>query len=91
MATAELVLETAIDALARRTLVVANLLGECRRALGAPPPAEHADPLATDYRDRHQALTGRSLRQCPQCHDGNMQLVDHLADAWVCPAILDSS
>ena len=36
-----------------------------RRALGAPPPAEHADPLATDYRDRHQALTGRSLRQCP--------------------------
>ena len=28
MATAELVLETAIDALTRRTLVVANLLGE---------------------------------------------------------------
>ena len=34
MATAELVLETAIDALTRRTLVVANLLGELEAEIG---------------------------------------------------------
>ena len=50
-----------------------------------------AGPVATDYRDRYEALTGRSLRRCPRCHDGNMQAVDHLAGAWGCPVILDSS
>ena len=66
-------------------------LTECRRALRAPPPPEQAGPVATDYRDRYEALTGRSLRRCPRCHDGNMQAVDHLAGVWGCPAILDSS
>ena len=66
-------------------------LTECRRALRTPPPAEQAGPVATDYRDRYEALTGRSLRRCPRCHDGNMQAVDHLAGVWGCPAILDSS
>ena len=46
-----------------------------------PPPAEQAGPVTTDYRDRHEALPGRSLRRCPRCHDGSMQTVDHLA-AW---------
>ena len=36
-------------------------------------------------------LTGRSLRRCPRCDDGNMLVVDHLAGKWVSPAILDSS
>ena len=43
------------------------------------------------YRDRYEALTGRSLRQCPRCHDGDMHVVDRLVNAWPCPAILDSS
>ena len=66
---------------------------ECRRLLDTPPPptAELTGREAIDYRDRFEALTGRSLRRCPQCHDGNMQAVDHLADAWGRPAILDSS
>ena len=37
MATAELVLDTAIDALARRTLVVANLLGELEAEIFQAP------------------------------------------------------
>ena len=66
-------------------------LTECRRLLCTPPPAAEAGPVATDYRDRYEALTGRSLRRCPRCHDGNMQAVD-LAGAWGwCPVILDSS
>ena len=69
-------------------------LTECRRLLSAPPPpppAEQAGPAATDYRDRYEALTGRSLRQCPRCDDGSMLVVDLLAGRWVSPAIVDSS
>ncbi len=67
-------------------------LAECRRALCAPPPpAPQQDAPSTDYRDRYEALTGRSLRQCPRCHAGNMQPADHPAGAWACPAIVDSS
>ena len=64
-------------------------LAECRRLLDAPPSTALAED-AHDYKDRHEVLTGRSLRHCPRCRHGNMQLVDHL-DAGVCPAILDSS
>ena len=68
-------------------------LTECRRLLHAPPlpEAEHAGPATTDYRDRYEVLTGRSLRRCPCCHDGNMHPVDGLADEWAAPAIQDSS
>ena len=66
-------------------------LAECRRALHTPPTAEQVGPVTTDYRDRYEALTGRSLRRCPRCHDGNMQTLDLFADAWGRPAILDSS
>ena len=63
-------------------------LAECRRSLHAPPlpPAEHAGPATTHYRDRYEALTGRSLWRCPRCDDGNMLVVE-----CVSPAILDSS
>ena len=68
-------------------------LSECRRLLHAPPlpPAEHAGPATTNYRDRYKALTGRSLRRCPRCADGNMLVVDSFASKRVSPAILDSS
>ena len=58
-------------------------LTECRRLLRTPPPAAETGPVATDHRDRYEALTGRSLRRCPRCHDGNMQAVDHLAGRGV--------
>ena len=41
-------------------------LTECRHLLHAPPPpAERAEAATNDYRDRYEALTGRSLRRCP--------------------------
>ena len=66
-------------------------LAECRRALcTSPPPAPQQDAPVTDYRERYEALTGRSLRQCPRCHAGNMQPTDQHAGT-ARPAILDSS
>ena len=68
-------------------------LAECRRLLSTPPasPPEQAGRTAADYRDRYEALTGRSLRRCPRCDDGSMLVVDLLARRWVSPAIVDSS
>lgn len=67
-------------------------IAQCRSLLHEPPlpEAEHAWTATADYRDRYEALTGRSLRRCPSCHDGNMHLVDDLAGEWA-PAIQDSS
>ena len=64
---------------------------QCRHLLGTPPPTRLVDaPVTVDYRDRYEALTGRSLRVCPRCHDGQMQLVDGLVGTRS-PPIVDSS
>jgi Putative transposase/Transposase zinc-binding domain len=67
-------------------------LDQCRRLLGMPLPDQHAAAVESDYRDRYENLTGRSMRQCPQCQIGHMVLVaifpkspDHA------PVIIDSS
>ena len=55
-------------------------LARCRHLLGSPEPipipAEATPP--TDYRERTQALTGRSLRVCPTCHQGQMIVIERL-------------
>ena len=67
-------------------------VAQCRQLLGTRPPTRPAaTPGALDYRDRYHALTGRSLRVCPRCHDGQMQRVDGLVGTARRPAILDSS
>jgi len=53
-------------------------LARCRQLLGMPPTAESREP-AQDYRDRHEELTGTSLRECPVCHCGHMFTVETLA------------
>ena len=64
----------------------------CRQLLGTPSQPQPDDaPPSIDYRDRYEALTGRSLRVCPRCHDGQMRLVDCLVRIGCRPAILDSS
>jgi hypothetical protein len=66
---------------------------QCRQLLGtaaAPDPASHV-PIVVDYRDRFEALTGRSLRVCPHCHTGQMVVVEHLAGAPDGPRRLDTS
>ena len=67
-------------------------VAQCRQLLGTRPPTRpDATPVALDYRDRYHALTGRSLRVCPRCHDGQMQLVDGRVATARRPASLDSS
>jgi hypothetical protein len=54
-------------------------LARCRHLLGMPAyeagPAQEAAP---DYRERYEALTGVSLRRCPICHQGCMQVIEIL-------------
>ncbi len=57
-----------------------NKLARCRQLLGSTgpitPPADAPPP--TDYRDRTEALTGKSLRVCPVCHRGQMVVIERL-------------
>jgi hypothetical protein len=55
-------------------------LARCRHLLGMPAyevpvPAKGG---ASDYRERYEALTGVSLRRCPVCHQGCMQVIELL-------------
>jgi hypothetical protein len=54
-------------------------LARCRHLLGMPAyeagPAQEAAP---DYRGRYEALTGASLRRCPVCQQGCMQVIEIL-------------
>lgn len=64
-------------------------LDRCRRLLGVRRPDQ---PTQHDYRDRCEALTGSSLRQCPQCQRGHMVLVAMLPrSSDHSPVAIDSS
>jgi Putative transposase len=65
-------------------------LARCRELLGMAPAGSEADPPA-DYRDRFEALTGLSLRECPHCHTGIMVVIDCLARPKVCQPVPDTS
>lgn len=70
-------------------------LEQCRRLLDmglATPKEIHTEALA-DYRDRYQALTGVSLRECPLCRRGRMILIEQLAPSRGSgpPVLLDTS
>lgn len=69
-------------------------LAQCRRLLGMQMPAQQtsAPPPATDYRDRCEELTGRSLYQCPHCRLGRMLTVEVLPKSFFrFPEIVNSS
>ncbi len=68
----------------------ARKLAHCRKLLGMASPVPAADPPA-DYRDRFEALTGLSLRQCPHCHAGIMVVVGCIARPTVCQPAPDTS
>ena len=69
-------------------------LAQCRQLLQMTPSTPTAVTRADapqDYRDRHAALTGVSLHQCPICHTGHMITVEQLNPTRPSPPILDTS
>ena len=68
----------------------ARKLERCRELLRMAPVEPAADPPA-DYRDRFEALTGQSLRECPHCHVGTMVVIDCIARPKVCHPLPDTS
>ena len=68
----------------------AQKLALCHKLLGMTPAGPAADPPA-DYRDRFEALTAQSLRECPHCHTGIMVVVDCIPRPKVCQPVPDTS
>ena len=68
----------------------ARKLARCRELLAMAPAGSAADP-PSDYRDRYEALTGRSLRACPLCHTGIMVVVGCITGPTVCQPMPDTS
>jgi len=68
-------------------------LARCRQFLGSTGPITMpaAATSPTDYRDRTEALTGRSLRVCPACHQGQMIVIERLVPARSAAPIPDTS
>ncbi|MGC1711823.1 MAG: transposase, partial [Methyloceanibacter sp.] len=64
-------------------------LARCRELLAMAPGGSAVDPPA-DYRDRFEALTGRSLRECPHCHTGIMVVIDCIARPKLCQPVPDT-
>ena len=64
-------------------------LQRCRELLRMAPAAPVEPP--GDYRERFEALTGRSLRQCPHCHAGTMVVIDSIMRPTVCLPVPDTS
>jgi hypothetical protein len=48
------------------------------------------DEAQQDYRDRYEALTGSSLRDCPVCYRGRM-IVIRVIDPYAVPAFTNTS
>jgi Putative transposase len=62
-------------------------LAECGRLLGMRAAEHHAETPKPkrEYQERYEELTGRSLRQCPHCQQGQMVKVAVLPRAVVMP------
>ena len=68
----------------------ARKLERCRELLGMASPKPAVDPTA-DYRDRYQALTGQSLRECPHCRTGIMVVIGCVARPEICVLVPNTS
>ena len=54
-------------------------IARCRELLAVAPAIPLTSSPRSDYRDRYQALTGKSLYDCPACGRGHMVRVELLA------------
>jgi len=68
----------------------ARKLERCRELLGLAPVGPEAG-LTAGYHERHEALTGRSLRECPHCHAGIMVVTSIIARPGICLPEPDTS
>ena len=67
-------------------------LARCRELLGVAPVIPITSVPPSDYRERYQALTGKSLYDCPACGRGHMVRVEVLAPiTGPYPVRIDSS
>ncbi len=68
-------------------------LGQCRRLLNmdASPRIETDAKAPSDYRDRYESLTGKSLHECPVCCQGRMLIVKQITRPAPPPIIIDTS
>ena len=66
----------------------ARKLALCRELLGMAPAAPARPPA--DYRDRFEALTGHSLRECPHCQTGIMVVIGCVTRPRVCQPVPDT-
>jgi hypothetical protein len=67
----------------------ARKLARCRELLMMAPAAPAEPP--GDYRERFEALTGRSLRQCSNCHTGTMVVIESIMRPRVWLSVADTS
>jgi hypothetical protein len=65
-------------------------LAQCRKLLGVPAPSLTAQDRP-DYRDVYETLTGKSLRNCPLCHEGHMVQIMILPTIAPTRALVDTS
>jgi Putative transposase/Transposase zinc-binding domain len=56
-------------------------LARCRELLGMHMDSPSTRERSDDYRDRYEAVTGASLKECPVCHHGQMILLEVLPRA----------
>ena len=64
-------------------------LARCRELLNMPPPEPHCH-VKKDYRDRYEELTGKSLKTCPVCHQGQMVITEVFQAGGIPPPIWDN-
>jgi Putative transposase len=65
-------------------------LALCRELLKMPPPKPKSE-VKEDYRDRYEELTGRSLKTCSACHEGEMIVIETLERTTIRPPIANTS
>ena len=67
-------------------------LEKCRQLLRMVPPEPDSPTQSAelDYRDRYEALTGSSLRECPACHRGRIIKIGEIPPGGI-PARIDTS
>ncbi|WP_373415006.1 IS91 family transposase [Ensifer aridi] len=66
-------------------------LAHCRDLLGMPGPEPSDCRAPKEYRDHYEELTGRSLRQCPACRQGQMITIETFDGVTGPPPYRDTS